>query len=230
MVEPLPHTLLSNFKIEEPVTHGTQTSSDTIGQPNQTDYPMAEPSSTPEEWGDYSPASSYFPAGPYDLLLDEPPPSALPSGASSALPSEVSSPWASGDNLALASEASSLSAAEANSALTSDSDLPPTSFTKATKQTKLHGFFLKVPSEEHHLKWQKRKRDNEDKDREEHTKQKQKDEAHKLQKLSKKRENNSISQRKRRHRLKENKAALCEEDQDSQVSCLFVLCDFSTHS
>ena len=75
--------------------------------------------------------------------------------------------------------------------------------------------------EEHHAKWQKRKRDNKDKDREEYAEQKQKEETHKLHKLSKRRVNNGIAQRKRWRELKEAKAALYEEEQDSQVS-LFI--------
>ena len=122
-----------------------------MGQPSQIDYTMADPSSIAENWGDYSPASPDFPASPYlyDLLVDQPPPSvlpseagsALPSEAGSALPSETNSPWISGDN----------------SAHSSDLDLPPTSFTKETKQTNLFGFFSKVSLEEPHKKWQKRK-------------------------------------------------------------------------
>ena len=187
-----------------------------MGQSNQIDYLLADPSSIVEDWGNYSPASPNFPTNPYlyDLLVDQPPPSVLPSGASSALPSEVNSPWVSGDN----------------SPLSSDSDLPPTSFTKATKQTDLFGFFSKVPSEDLHEKWQKRKRDNEAKDRGEHMEQKQKDEAYKLCKLSRKRARNSISQRKRRARIREEEATLSEEGKDSQVSSVIYTLYFSTYS
>jgi len=143
---------------------------------------MVNFNSVAEDLSDDSPASPSFSPNPdfYNLPVNHPPPSILPSEASSAITSEVSS--------ALASEASSAPA--------SDSDLPPLSSTKTTKQTNLHKFFSKMPSNELHVKWQKRKRDNEDKDREEYAKRKQKDEAEKLHKLTTKRENNKVSQKK----------------------------------
>ena len=130
----------------------------------------------------------------YDFLMDQPPPSILPSEASSALPSEANSPLAS----------------------YSDLPLPP----KATKQTNLHNFFSKIPSTEHHTKWQKRKRDNEDEDKEKYAKRKQKGEAEKLYKLADKCAKNKISQKKRQDRLKEEKAELSEVGQDFLVSSL----------
>lgn len=203
-----------------------------MGQSNQIDYLLADPSSIVEDWGNYSPASPNFPTNPYlyDLLVDQPPPSVLPSGASSALPSEAGSVLPSEASSALPSEVNSPWVSGDNSPLSSDSDLPPTSFTKATKQTNLFGFFSKVPSEDLHEKWQKRKRDNEAKDREEHMEQKQKDEAYKLRKLSRKRARNSISQRKRRARIREEEATLSEEGKDSQVSSVIYTLYFSTYS
>ena len=109
---------------------------------------------------------------------------------------------------------------EASSALTSDYDLPPPSSTKATKQINLFNFFSKIPSDEPHARWQKRKQENEDKDEEEHTEQKQRDEAENLHKLTEKCANNKASQKKRWDRLKEEKAALSEAEQDSSVSSL----------
>ena len=151
-----------------------------------------------EDLSNYSPASPNFPTDYdcYDSLVNQPPPSTLPSEASSAIASEVSS------------------------AVASDSDLPSLSSTKATKQTHLLNFFSKMPSDQLHAKWQKRKRDNEDKDREEHAKRKQKDEAEKLHKLTTKRTNNKISQKKRRDRLKKEHMALPTAEQNSSVSQL----------
>jgi hypothetical protein len=151
---------------------------------------MANPSSVTEDLADYSLPSPSFSTNPdlYDSLIDQPPPSILPS--------------------------------EASSALASDSDLPSPSSTKAKKQTDLHSFFLKMPGDELHAKWGKRKRDNEDRDREESAKQKQKAEAQKLHKQAKTRANNKVSQRKRRDRLEKEKSKLFEAEQDSTVSLL----------
>ena len=151
---------------------------------------MADLSSVAEGLSNYPPTSPSFPTNPdlYDSLLDQPPPSILPS--------------------------------EASSAFTSDSELPPPSSTKATKKTNLFNFFPKIPSDEPHARWQKRKRENEDKDEEERTEQKQREEAENLCKLTKKRANNRASQKKRRDRLKEEQAALSEAEQDSSVSSL----------
>jgi hypothetical protein len=159
---------------------------------------MVKSSSIAEDLSNYSPTSPTFSADLdlYDSLIDQPPPSILPSEASSVLPSETSS------------------------ALASDSDLPPSSSTKARKQTGLLHFFSKMPPEELHAKWQKRKRDNEDKDREEHAERKQKDEAAKLRKLAKRRAGNQIAQWKRRERLKEEKPMLSEAEKSPSVSLL----------
>ena len=70
------------------------------------------------------------------------------------------------------------------------------------------------------MRWQKRKRDNEDRDREEYSKRKQKDEAAKLHKLTTKRANNQVSQKKRRDRLRKEKEELSEAEKDSLVSPL----------
>jgi len=140
----------------------------------------------------------------YDLLVNQPPPSILPSEASSVLTSDSDFP-------------SSILPSEVSSAVASDSDLPPPS-TKATKQTNLHGFFSSVPSEEPHARWRKRKRDNKEKDREEYAERKKEDEAERLRKLTNKRIKNQISQKKRRDRMKEEEAALSETGQDSPVS------------
>lgn len=158
---------------------------------------MADLDSASEGLSSYSPASPCFSTNPdfYDLLVNQPPPSILPSEASSALASEV------------------------GSALASDSEPLPSS-TKATKQTDLHSFFSKMPSDELHVRWQKRKRDNEDRDREEYSKRKQKDEAAKLHKLTTKRANNQVSQKKRRDRLRKEKEELSEAEKDSLVSPL----------
>jgi hypothetical protein len=108
---------------------------------------------------------------------------------------------------------------ETSSALASDSDLPPPSSTVATKQTGLLDFFLKIPGEEAHTRWQKRKRDNEDKDRKEYEERKQKGEAEKLYKLTNKRARNQISQAK--HRLKKRKVKpQAGTEKDSSVSLL----------
>ena len=150
---------------------------------------MADLSSVAEGLSNYPPTNLSFPTNPdlYGSLLDQPPPSILPS--------------------------------EASSAFTSDSELPPPSSIKATKKTNLFNFFPKIPSDEPHARWQKRKWENEDKDEEERTEQKQREEAENLHKLTKKRANNQASQ-KRRDRIKEEQAALSEAEQDSSVSSL----------
>jgi hypothetical protein len=183
-----------------------------------------------EESSNYSPASPSISlrSDIYELLVDQPPPSIFPSEASSVitseassvLPSEASSALASEASSALASEASSALASEVNSALASDSELPPLPSTKARKQTDLLNFFSKMPSDELHVKWQKRKCDNEDKDREEYVKRKQKNEAENLHKLTTKGANNQVSQKKRRDRLQKEKATLSKVVKDSSVSLL----------
>jgi hypothetical protein len=167
-----------------------------------------------EESSNYSPASPSISlrSDIYELLVDQPPPSIFPSEASSVITSEASS--------VLPSEASSALASEVSSALASDSELPPLPSTKARKQTDLLNFFSKMPSDELHAKWQKRKRDNEDKDREEYAKRKQKNEAENLRKLTTKRANNQVSQKKRRDRLQKEKATLSKVVKDSSVSLL----------
>jgi len=158
---------------------------------------MAEPSFVAEDLSNYSPPSPGLSISLdlYDLLVDQLPPSILPSEASSALASDSDLP-------------PSILSSEASSALASDSDLPPSSSTKATKQTNLLGFFPKVPAKDVHTKWKKRKRDNEVKDREEYAERKQRDEAAQLHKLTNNRAMNRVSQKKRRDRLKEEKAVL----------------------
>ena len=75
-----------------------------------------------------------------------------------------------------------LSSAEPSSAVVSDSEfLQPTPL-KPTKQTGLLNFFPRIPPEEACERWQKRKRENEERDRVEFAKRKQKDEAEKLHK------------------------------------------------
>ena len=174
VVDPISHVLPSTFQIEKPTTYSTHED-----PPSPPDYFMF---TVADNLTDYSPVSPSFSFNPdfNDLLVNQPPPSTLLSEASSALASEVSS--------ALASEVSS--------PLASDFDLPPQSSSKPTKQIDLHNFFSKTPSDEPHVKWQKRKQDNEDRDREEYAKRKQKDEAGKLKKLMVKRANNQISQKK----------------------------------
>ena len=71
---------------------------------------------------------------------------------------------------------------DTSSAPVSESDLPPPSSPNAKKQTGLFNFFPKIPSEEFHTKWWKRKWENEERDQEEYAKWKQKDEAEKLHK------------------------------------------------
>lgn len=191
---------------------------------------MVNPTPVVEDPSDYSPTSPSFPDTPYlyDLLIDQPPPSILPSEASSAWASEPGSAWASEVSSIPASEVSSVLASEANSALTSeagsalasDSDLPLPSPTKATKQTDLHGFFSKVPSKEPHEKWRKRKRDDEDKDREKYAERKRRDEAEQLHKLVNKRLRNQVAQKKRRDRLRNEKATLAEAEKVPLVSHL----------
>src|SRR6202000_538240 len=88
---------------------------------------------------------------------------------------------------------------EANSALASDSELPPPS---STKQTGLLNFFSKIPTEEFHARWQKRKRDNEERDKEEYAERKRRGDAEVLYKKARRREQNRIAQNRRRERVK----------------------------
>ena len=190
VVDSISHVLQSTFQIEKPTTYSTHKS-----PPSPPDYSML---TVADDLTHYSPVSPSFSFNSdfNDLLVNQPPPSTLPSEVSSALASEVTSP------------------------LVSDFDLPPLSSSKPTKQIDLHNFFSKTPSDEPHVKWQKRKQDNEDRDREEYAKRKQKDEAGKLKKLMVKRANNLISQKKRRDRLKKEKVELPTAGQVSSVSLL----------
>ena len=77
-----------------------------------------------------------------------------------------------------------------------------------------------MPSDEHHAKWQKKKRDNEDMDKERFAKRQQKDEAEQLRKLTIKCANNKASQKKWQDRLKKENPVLSEAERDSSVSSL----------
>lgn len=202
VVDHIPHILLSNPQIVESTTYNTHTCGYVKSSSDLLDYSMDDLSPTAEDLSNYSPASPSFSTNPdfYDLLVNQPPPSILPSSEASSI---------------IASEVSSALASEVNSAPASDSDLPPLTANKATKQTNLLGFFSKMPSDEHHAKWQKRKRDDEDRDREEYTKRKQRDEVEKAHNLTIRREKNKASQKKRRNRLKKEQT---EAGQDSSVS------------
>ena len=111
---------------------------------------------------------------------------------------------------------SSTFTSETSSAWASEPDLPLLSSVKATKQTGLLDFFSKVPSEEPHARWRKRKRENQEKDQEEYAERKKRDEAEKLRKQNHRREKNKISQKRRRERLKKEKDRA--KLQDSSVS------------
>ena len=137
----------------------------------------------------------YSSSGFYSSPLDQPSSSAFPSEASSAIPSEADSP------------------------LVSDSELQAPSSAKTTKQTGLLDFFSKVPPEQHHASWQKRKRDNEEKDREEFEKRKKREEAQQLHKKAHRREQNRVAQSKVREKRREAKTKLKNIVQyDSSVS------------
>jgi len=210
--DPLFHIPLYTPQIEEPTIYNTHASGYSKDPPpSPPDYCMAKPSSATEDLSNYSPPSPGLSLGLgfYDLLVDQPPLSILPSEASPAPASDSDLP-------------SSVLPSEASSALASDSDIQPSSFTKATKQTNLLGFFPKVPAEVVYTKWWKRKRENEVGDKEEYAERKQKDEAEKLQKLTNKRTMNQISQKKQQDRIKEEKAALS----GSSVSLLGYILQF----
>ena len=93
VVDPLSHIPLSNFQVEELAIHNTYTGS-YIEPPNLPDYPMANSSSVIEDWSNYSPASPSFSTNLdlYDLLINQPPPSLLPSEANSPLTSTSNLP------------------------------------------------------------------------------------------------------------------------------------------
>ncbi|KAF9643805.1 hypothetical protein BDM02DRAFT_3219951 [Thelephora ganbajun] len=107
-----------------------------------------------------------------------------------------------------------------SSALASDSDLPPS--TKATKQAGLLDFFSKVPSEEFHAKWRKRKRDNEERDREEYKKRMQRGVDERLHKKAHKREQNWLAQERRWRKVKEKAKAESKNEigQDSSEASI----------
>ena len=104
-----------------------------------------------------------------------------------------------------------------SSALVSDSELPPLSSTKAVNQTGLLDFFSKIPSEEFHARWRKRKRDNEERDKEDYEERKRKGDAELLHKKAHRREQNRIAQGRRREKLRK-KAKVENIEQDSSVS------------
>ena len=128
------------------------------------------------------------------------------------------------DDLSTENPPSSAFPSENSSAQASDAELPHSSSIKATKQTGLLNFFSKVPSEELHARWRKRKRDNEDRDKERYEERKRKDEEDKSHKKARRREQLRAAQSKRRNKLKE--AAILESknviEQDSSVSLLFI--------
>jgi hypothetical protein len=108
---------------------------------------------------------------------------------------------------------------EASSALPSDSELLLPSSTKAVKQTGLLDFFSKIPAEELHSRWRKRKRDNEERDKEEYTERKRKEDAEVVRKKACRREQNQTAQSRQREKLKkEAKVELKgNTNQDSSV-------------
>ena len=108
---------------------------------------------------------------------------------------------------------------DTSSAPVSESDLPPPSSPKAKKQTGLFDFFPKIPSEEFHTKWRKRKRENEERDQEEYAKRKQKDEAEKSRKQAHKREKNRISQSKHREKVRKEKDRARLQDSSVSLFC-----------
>jgi hypothetical protein len=112
-----------------------------------------------------------------------------------------------------------LSSAEPSSAAVSDSEFLQPTLLKATKQTGLLNFFSKIPPEEAHERWQKRKWENEGRDRVEYAKRKQKDEAGKLRKQAQKREQNRVSQGRRRERLKKEKGKMGLQDSSVSLPC-----------
>ena len=114
---------------------------------------------------------------------------------------------------------SSIFTSETSSAVASESNLSLPSSPKAKKQAGLLDFFSKIPSEEFHTKWRKRKRENEERDQEEYAEREQKGEAQKLRKQAHRRESNRISQGRRWEKLKKekNNARL----QDSFVSLFY---------
>jgi len=143
-----------------------------------------------------------------DSPIDRPPSSTF---TSFSFISETSSALVSESNLSLPSSS--------NSALVSESSLPLPSSPKTKKQTGLSDFFSKIPSEEFHTKWKKRKRENAEKDQEEYEERKQKDEAHKLRKKADRRKKNRISQGKHRERLRKEKDVVRLEDPVSFFCC-----------
>ena len=117
---------------------------------------------------------------------------------------------------AFASEADSALVSETSSALASEFDFPLHSSPKAAKQSGLLNFFSKMPSEEFHTRWRKRKRENAERDQEEYEERKRKDEAQKLKKQAHRREQNRISQQRVRERQRKGKERV--RLQESSVS------------
>jgi hypothetical protein len=90
-------------------------------------------------------------------------------------------------------------------------------------QSGLFDFFSKIPPEEFHARWRKRKLDNEERDREEYAERKKRGDAEVLHKKARRQEQNRIAQGRRREKLK-NMAKISlkgNTKQDSSVCLSF---------
>ena len=186
-VQPLPKNLpilpVQEMEVDSPphiLSPHLQTMDCALHDPPTSDYTDSSnyPSPSPGFLSEDMHNTLYSSSGFHSSPLDQPPSSVFPSEASSAIPLETGSPLVSGSELQAPSSA------------------------KAAKQTDLLGFFSKVPPEQYHASWRKRKRDNEEKDREEFEIQKRKEEAEQLHKKAHRREQNRVAQSKRQEKLR----------------------------
>lgn len=106
--------------------------------------------------------------------------------------------------------------------MTSDSEPPISSSNKAVTQTGLLDFFSKVPSEELHACWRKRKRDNEERGKEEYAERKRRSDREVLQKMAHRHEQNQMAQSRRREKLRTKAKTELEDNikQDYSVSLI----------
>ena len=124
----------------------------------------------------------------------------------------------SGSGISIQHPPSSNVSSEVNSAVASDSDLPQPSYkaSKPVHQTGLLNFFSTIPTDKAQAMWREKKRKNREKDEEEHAEIMQQEKEWKAEKLQIRRENNKLSQRKRRKRIHREEIRSGVRDKDGK--------------
>jgi hypothetical protein len=124
----------------------------------------------------------------------------------------------SGSGISMQYPPSSNVSSEVNSAVASDSDLPQPSHkaSKPVHQTGLLNFFSTIPADKAQAMWREKKRKNREKDDEERAEIMQQEKEWKTEKLQIQRENNKLSQRKRRKRIHEEEIRSGVRDKDGK--------------